>query len=739
MADIGSLVVHIGADAKDLKKTLDQLQGDARSFEKGLANIGRIGAAAFLGMATAAVAMVRAGGQYAETISNISQKTGIAVDELQGYTSILNQTGLSMDSLVTVNKKLSEQLVAAQNPNSQAAFKMAELGITATTTHGALSQLAELFARMPDGANKTAIATDLLGKSGQDLIPVLNKGAEGFKASVERSKELGAVLSGQALNALDQADTAFDDLGTATSALGHQMGALLAPAVTSVVNAMATGTGAAANFFGVLNSGAQSTDALVKTMELMDKLARKAGGPGFDVEGVKKSLEMQKQLGEEAKRSNEEFMAAREAEARKQEEAGERIVKSTQRQIYWRDKRNQAFGDKMMAGEFAAGLQFRPQDTSAFDAMLTKITALQRLKPELNMTEAAALIAHNEEQANKAIQDGLLLHRDRNKILELELENVQGLATLQAEYYQQDSSLSDKANAARRVNFSLIQAEYDLKRALIDQEIFDEQRKAVAIQKLNDETEARRMQTVRQFPTFWEQQLNSVVQSNAFSIGSIVNTWTSGIAQVIVKGGNLKQAWEATQMAIVQAALNTGVQLAAQWALQQSMQAGAAAATTAIWGAASTSIMGMFAAVGGAFAALGASLMTVLTAVGTFVMGVLTAIAKALTATVFAIPYAGAILLGVAAIAVALAATKTIKFANGGIVNGPTNALIGEGGSPEAVIPLNSRGSDFMQRAFGGMGNGQKVEQTIVLDGRVLARSVSDNLPSVLRMAGVPA
>jgi len=65
--------------------------------------------------------------------------------------------------------------------------------------------------------------------------------------------------------------------------------------------------------------------------------------------------------------------------------------------------------------------------------------------------------------------------------------------------------------------------------------------------------------------------------------------------------------------------------------------------------------------------------------------------------------------------------------------------LIGEGGSPEAVIPLNSRGSDFMQRAFGGMGGGQKVEQTIVLDGRVLARSVSDNLPSVLRMAGVPA
>jgi len=126
-------------------------------------------------------------------------------------------------------------------------------------------------------------------------------------------------------------------------------------------------------------------------------------------------------------------------------------------------------------------------------------------------------------------------------------------------------------------------------------------------------------------------------------------------------------------------------------------------------------------------------------AVGEAIMGVLSAIAEAAADTIFGIPYAAAILAGVAAIGVAIAAGVG-AFANGGIVTGPTTALIGEAGSPEAVIPLNSRGSDFMQKVFGGgMGGGQKVEQTIVLDGRILARSVGDNLPSVLRMAGVPA
>lgn len=740
MADIGSLVVKIGADARELNKTLANLQGDAKSFERGLANMGKIGAAAFIGMATAAVAMVKAGGEYAEMISNVSQKTGIAADELQGYTSILAQTGLSMDSLVVANKKLSDQLVAAQNPNSQAAYKLAELGITATTTNGALSQLAEMFARMPDGANKTAIATDLLGRSGQDLIPILNKGAEGFKASVARSKELGAVLSGEALSALDKADTAFDDLGTATSALGHQMGALLAPAVTAVVNTMANGVGVAANFFGVLSSGSKSTDGIMQSMEAVDSLLKKFGAPGFDVAGIKKSLEEQKRLGEEAKQSSEAFYAAREAEARKQEETGERIVKSTQLQIYWRNKRNEAFGEKMMAQESAAGLQFSPVDSSSFDALLVKIKALQRLMPELNTSEAAQSIAHNEQVAADAISKSLDAYRNRNKELELSVENYQGLSALQAEYYQTGLALSDRAGAARRVAFGQIEAEYNLKRRVIDQEIFDEERKATAIQRLDNETQARRMATVRQFPTFWEQQLNSIVQSNTFSVGMIVNTWTAGIAQAILKGGNLKAAWEATQQALLQAVLNTGVQLAAQYALNVSASAGAATAMATIWTGASGVIVGAFAAVGSAFTALGASLMTVLTAVGTFVMGVLSAIASALTATVFGIPYAGAILVGVGLIAAALAASKVVKFADGGIATGPTNALIGEAGSPEAVIPLNSRGSDFMQKAFGtGGGQGGKVEQVIMLDGRVLARSVSDNLPSVLRMSGVPA
>lgn len=67
------------------------------------------------------------------------------------------------------------------------------------------------------------------------------------------------------------------------------------------------------------------------------------------------------------------------------------------------------------------------------------------------------------------------------------------------------------------------------------------------------------------------------------------------------------------------------------------------------------------------------------------------------------------------------------KLQHGGIISGPTLAMVGEAG-PEAVIPLD-RIDDFK----GG-------RQTIIieLDGRVIAKKTVQHMPSILRLQGVP-
>lgn len=123
--------------------------------------------------------------------------------------------------------------------------------------------------------------------------------------------------------------------------------------------------------------------------------------------------------------------------------------------------------------------------------------------------------------------------------------------------------LSNSGNA-RQARLTLIQKEADLSRVLIQQNISDETCRAVELQRLNQETDAKRRQAVQQFPGFFEQQMQAIVASNAFSMGSKVSTWTGFIAQMVVHGGNLKAVWKQTHVALVQAALNTGVQMVAQ-------------------------------------------------------------------------------------------------------------------------------------------------------------------------------
>jgi hypothetical protein len=57
-------------------------------------------------------------------------------------------------------------------------------------TNGTMLALADAFAGMEDGGRKTALAMELLGKSGADLIPFLNQGSD----EIERLTEISAKL-----------------------------------------------------------------------------------------------------------------------------------------------------------------------------------------------------------------------------------------------------------------------------------------------------------------------------------------------------------------------------------------------------------------------------------------------------------------------------------------------------------------------------------------------------------------
>ena len=110
----------------------------------------------------------------ADGLNDMSQRVGISVRELGKYQLAAEQSGASLESISKGVKGLSDNMIKHGDALRKA-------GVDATTADGAMQQLADVFEDMPDGIEKTALATKLFGKAGMDLIPMLNLGSEGLR------------------------------------------------------------------------------------------------------------------------------------------------------------------------------------------------------------------------------------------------------------------------------------------------------------------------------------------------------------------------------------------------------------------------------------------------------------------------------------------------------------------------------------------------------------------------------
>lgn len=183
MADIGKVSVKLTAETAQFISEFDRATAKARASmsQIGSAVSGLSGAFAALGAAASIggfAQMVKSSIDFADHLNDVSQRTGISVERLAGLKIVADQSGTSLEGLGTALKKLSVNQVEAAAGNKELASVFKGLGISGTDSQQALYRLADVFATLPDGAQKTALAVKLLGKNGSDMIPLLNGGGD---------------------------------------------------------------------------------------------------------------------------------------------------------------------------------------------------------------------------------------------------------------------------------------------------------------------------------------------------------------------------------------------------------------------------------------------------------------------------------------------------------------------------------------------------------------------------------
>jgi len=257
------LLVELGVDANQLLTGVDKATGQAaqKAEEMGSrssAVMTKIAAAAAIaGGAIAAIFSVKTVAsaisytdEYAASVRKLARETGMTTEQSSEMLFAFRRVGLDSDaasaSLGILAKKLKgvqdEETGVATGGKSTAQI-LADIGIQATDGAGNLRpmtelmpELADVFKGMPDGIEKTGLAMQLFGRSGKDMIPLLNLGSQGMADLAAEANKLGLVLSAENAAKIKQYSVAHKTLTEAVGGLKLVIGIAVIPVVTKLLN-----------------------------------------------------------------------------------------------------------------------------------------------------------------------------------------------------------------------------------------------------------------------------------------------------------------------------------------------------------------------------------------------------------------------------------------------------------------------------------------------------------------------
>jgi hypothetical protein len=247
--NLGSLIVHLGADTASLQSDLGRanaiFQRDMAKMEKAAVQFGKVAGVAIAAAGTAIAGMLKSSINNADELSKLSSKVGISTEALSALKHQAGLAGVELAGLQTGLVKFSRTAAEAAGGGKQQARVFEAMGISVRDLQGSLKpadallrEVADKFQTYGDGAGKAALAVQLFGRAGADMIPMLNEGAEGFEAARKEAEEFGIIVDSKAAKAAEQFNDNLDRLKTAAMGAANQIMEELLPALVQISDAM---------------------------------------------------------------------------------------------------------------------------------------------------------------------------------------------------------------------------------------------------------------------------------------------------------------------------------------------------------------------------------------------------------------------------------------------------------------------------------------------------------------------
>ena len=150
---------------------------------------------------------------------DLSQRTGVAASQLHAMSIAAEQDGVGVDSLLMAMRRLPSAIDDMNNGLAASVRSFETIGVTAQELEGLsieeqFYRVSDALIQVEDESQRAAVAQDLFGRSGMNLLPFLERGSAGMRELADEARATGMVVSDDLYEAAD----AFQDQLTAIQA-----------------------------------------------------------------------------------------------------------------------------------------------------------------------------------------------------------------------------------------------------------------------------------------------------------------------------------------------------------------------------------------------------------------------------------------------------------------------------------------------------------------------------------------
>lgn len=212
--DISKAVSSLKSGSDQMQSSLARLEAKANSFASTVK--GTLVAALSYQAVKGFAEFVRGSLEATGGLGEFAQQLGVSTDFLQEMQYAATQVGLSQDDLATSFAKLTANIGGALEGNKQLQLSFKNLGVSIVDAGGNVKSTEDVFrevvaaiSKIPNAAQRAAAAKDLMGKSAQKMMPLLEGGAQGLRDMEKAARDAGAVIDGSTIEAADKAADAI--------------------------------------------------------------------------------------------------------------------------------------------------------------------------------------------------------------------------------------------------------------------------------------------------------------------------------------------------------------------------------------------------------------------------------------------------------------------------------------------------------------------------------------------------